>query len=461
MLIDMPKRASDQDEPKGTVSLGANLMTKERDKFTPIVREYVGDVERTMGEEGIVITNLPASDGFSVGTARYLLIVLGEEEDDEYLREVSTVTHDYSNRKLSVSGDSSKFVYNEKFLKTSGLELDDVKKSTLVASINGNDVPIVYLKGVSYKGEVYEWTAKSNTKITVGRVKDIKLDISRQFDADLCEYYFQDTHRTVEYPISESTVIYSEIFSKIIKEIKGDVIRTYYRRIIDKKIFSFTEYEIDKKSDISTMQYVKSPFSYNFHIQKFQTFDKDSDSSKNPLKLTSFSSGDKFITELFDPSSEAEHMLSIRGRGGKASFIRGSHISISELNGPVLIEGTMFIANTKLNVLSGRTTIGELSVDGNLFVSAENIILSAEKSISEICDNRSSTVKGMCYFSSEDSIIMSVSKDNDSSTLYLSDELGLLISKTAIMYGEDTIYAFAKETGAFGAKKASFFGGNI
>ena len=473
MSIECPEEGSSGSSatgaPLGISSTHTFELNDDHDEFTPIIVEYKGDVEKAMSNDEVTIGKLPSGDGISVSKFVYLFMILNSDVD-KFSRNVSTVSHEYVNRKLSVDGGRGEdLTVNEKFKGVAGLSDDDLESFAIKGTIGGDDVAVVYLKGITIDGDIYEFNSGKSIRMHNSDKKSIELGYSKTYNAGRAEHYFQDNVRTIQHPISEDTLIYKEIFGLYINEIKGDTYNHSYRGIVNTLINTETIYEVDPSSDIETFDYVDSPVA----VRKFTTFnemfEENNDLSLDPYKLSFFNTNEKQITFSMNPASNFEYSCNTSNGNNSSVFMYGSGGFVYEAkNGFTNMISRFFHEKSDFNVFEGPSSFEEIIVDGNMFVTATNIILNAEDYIVHDAnsffgayeESMYASYKKFFYVASEaDTIIDSSGRAKEKPMLYMSDSVSYLSGDTTVVYGGDAAYAFAVENAAFGAKVASFFGG--
>jgi hypothetical protein len=453
--------------PLGKVSLCAFEYGGPQKAFE-VVREYMGDVNNIMKDDEFKIFSLPGTKEIKIEEAVYLFAVI-DRNADKYTMDRDIVSHTYINRKLEVNGGGTgSGAMHTEFMTAAKLDPTVLKSSAILGTVGGAKVAITYLKIITLGGDVYEHSAGKSVTVEHDS-KYIAKGRCETYKAGLTTNYFQDTMRNVQYPISEDTIVYNETFGTVIDEKKGLKVEQCYRENIGNYINSQVKYEVDKSSDIETIDYTDSPVIVRKRLTNVTMYEEHDEIDNDAFKLDIVSTDKKNIISGLFSGSGFEFTNYVSGGKKDARFMHGTYgLDYMSKDGYTSMESRIFRKKADYNLYDGVTVFKDLFIDGRLNVVGSDIVFNAEEYLVLTAKNLYTIVDGACYTEYKDYFYVTSNADgvNDdgvskqNSVLYLSDFTSYLAGDFSIIYGSDTIYAFAKENGAFGAKTATFYGSN-
>jgi len=426
--------------------------------------EYRGNVSKALSDASIEIQGITGNPKSSIYDSVYALIVFGDDIDD-FKVETKSASHTYIHRELKVigGGGSDERVVHNRLAAEAGINDDSMNYRCIVARVGGEVTPIVYMKYITRNGDVYEFNAGEKILFSEEE-KSINVKEKTVIELGFTRTLFQTDHFFNQYPTSESTSFYTEIYGTKIDELKGDHYVHEYRYLNNLYINSSTIYEIDESSSIKTFEYVDSPIKSTANSILFEEFTGNSDIGvSKPVKSAIYSddSGNT-AEESVMVGSGTEFMYSATNGKYTSIVYNGSSGFVSINDGYDVIQSKILTVDSDFSYFSGTTSMNSLIVDGDIYVSAKNIVFRAKESL-YIGGRFVSGESDMFSFTFNDNFVVSYSgvdieTDKQSPILFMSSDTAYIAAEQAVVYGGDTIYGFADNFAAFGADKSIFFG---
>ncbi len=465
------------DEPEPGETIGVHVQTvfeiegkgNDREAFE-IFKEYKGNVRSGLKEDNITIPKFPGSI-ITVSDLVYLMVII-DVDVSKYEQSVSEVTHSYIKRKLEIQGGKSTDVLlNSAFSGKDGLNLteEDMKSRAIVAKKDSVDVAVVYVKGVSRTGDVYEFSAGEACSVH-SEPKNISIKERKDFMMSDYTQSFQGNYSRVQFPIMEDSVIRKEDFGTNIVEIKGIANHNFYKETIFKKINTTTIYEVLPDTDIETMEFKSSPIIVTDTNNMNIIVKKHSDIDKNVMATTNLTNDGVSTVLVLDAENESKVQI-VTNKGAENSVLYiGNKGFITETKGVSVHRAKTLYIESGNNVMRGMLTLLDgINIMGDFFINAENIFMIAKSQFGIIGENvyidgkKSITAVYKDYFiiSSDNEEINSEGEPRMASMLWMNKFNTYIQSDGTQIYGKEFINAFGNGNGAFGAETATFFGGII
>ncbi len=445
-----------------------NVYDRRDDVFFQTVREYKGNVSKAMSDEKLSINDIYPSEAASlISTAVYMFIVLDYEKDD-YDFKVSEVNHKYQNRTLEIIGSAkdADLLIHSKLKKKLKLTDKFLENKALLATIDGDDYPITYLKIITQKGDKYEYIVGDNFDIIRG--KDVSLSIGPKrenyFLGDKYEYV-QGNINEQHYPVKLDSYHKYEYFGKSINIYKGDFKATYFRRQMNKMIFTMDEYEVDEKSGIETMRRLDSPM--NIETMQARTTDfKDMKLAGSKIfDIQTIKDEDGIVTIMKDGTT-IPFSVEMNKAGNKTSLMLMDESFMVEAKKNTNIKSENIMLDSKQTVTEGKLFVNDgLYVKGVYIVDAEDIIMLAKNyfmvDANNIMLNSHSGIQMLfsdSFYAQSTATFDGNNADHVATGIQLTSNSFQAQADSVTIFGEENVSVTAKDTASFGAERTYIFG---
>ncbi len=452
----------------GFVSEKIHKLDEERENAFEIIREYRGDVAAAMGLDEFTIDGFPGAEKLNISSIASLFVIL-DEDVAKYKRDSKIVSNEYINRELKVP-EGSNTATNKKLAGRSKMPTDFFDSYAISGKSGSMDVAIVYLKAISYNGDVYEFNAGERTEI---KTENRNIYIGKNSDINFGEYekLFQNDYSSIQYPASEGTIIRTENYAQIITDIKGEQIKNSYKEVKEKKINTRTEYEIDTASGIETKEVRESPVTETVSQTTSLRMEKHKDATSSEVHSNEhFTNGDDKMSIIRNPKSSSALIMSVSNGQNNDNFNFGnSGLSVSVKDGNIMMETKALNVKSKQSVFSGKTLFSDgIFVKGDFVIEAKNIFMRASAAFFVDCENFIVDSKHEVYIQYDDYFFISSTREEvdsenkprHNSYIYLNPFDIYLDGETTQMHAAKSVNAFSDEYGYFGAaKRATFYKG--
>ena len=441
---------------------------KEDEDFFDSVFEYRGNVAKGLSADGISIDGyIPEKGSSVVDKAIYLMLII-DVEPEEYEHEPANIDHEYKNRKLKVigGGTSEKQVHSKLKNKVS-LGSGYMKSRAPIATIDNDKFPVVYIKAITRKGDVYEFNAGDRLDTSSGDTSKVNLGKRDEiFSFGDAFHYAQKNVTFQHYPVNESSVLKNEFFGTTINNHKGDFVEKHFRREISNKIVTITEYDVDKKSDLDTLQRIKSPMVSEEFQTRSTDFKKTDQAVKTPIGDSVRMTDDGVTTTIHsDVSNSPLQVVFTKGGVRSTLAMSDSHISMEAKLG-VQVKAKQILLDSDSTSATGMfSMLDGLYIKGNFYLNADNIIMDAKEYFVVNATNSYFQIEesigmifGETFYAQSFGAYTGDTKDHVTPGLFINDTSVNAQADDVTLYGGNSLTAVAKETATYGAKHASIFG---
>ena len=459
----------DKSSKAGAVKIVAHEKDDE-DMLFGFVREYRGDVQKSLSDENISIDyNTVPGDSSFFSEAAYCMIVLDSEIND-YVTESKVTTHTYKNRKLTVNnpeGENEKSFHKE-LLKKAQVDEASVKSLAIECEINGKVYPITYLKMIGRKGDVYEFTA--GKKIDVYTSSE-NINLGDRSDFVFGDYSFssQKNVSTSHYPVKDDTSNMYEFFGTTLRNMKGKSKEQYYKELHSTAINTIYIHEVDKASGIATVDYTESPIitgKYQVAMMEYANV-KDSGASLLGEQKRIVEGESTTESQLTVGSSAFRIMSTNKGEDSTIGIGSGGAEFTTPQN--MRIGSSTLLIDTDFSQFSGKAIFqGGIHVEKDFYIAADNIhlvakemiYLNAKKIYSEALESFVVSYReDFQAFSSK--IVIENNRTLMNSGIFLRATTAHIQGEVVNAYGGDSITVSALKFATFGAENTTIFGANL
>lgn len=441
---------------------------KKNGEYFDTLREYRGNVKKALSDDDVEIHGYTPDDAEKIVNDAVLLTIVLDYTHEKYERPVSSVSHEYKNRELKViGGDSDDTRLHSKLKGKAKIGASFEKSRAIFAKVAGEDFPVVYLKAVSKTGDVYEFNAGSNIRVSMGDTYSLNAgEKSDSYFIGNKNDYIQEGVNLSHYPVSEKASSKYEYFGTNIVDYKGDVISSHHRKLIEKKIFTHTEYEVDKKANIETLQKIISPVIVETIQTRNTSFKKiDNSIGNEPSDRKVIIDNNRKTDIISDAGGSPFVVLHTNKAHSSELALRSKTISMTTPD-QIILKSKLSLNESNSILMNGRFMLdGEMSVIGNLFITADNIVFNAKDYFVVAAESSIFQIEKSIGFTFAESLYMqntgtSVGDDKDhiKSAFSISETSLTAQADSVNIYASKDLIAVANKRAMYGAERASIFG---
>ena len=462
-------------EPEGGEEIGVKkdsvfkIVGESDEGYTEVkevIIEYKGGVKKGMVDDKITIKQIPGGT-LTVTDPVYMMIVI-DPDTEKYKIDATEVSHTYINRELNIDGATGDVTINTGVKNSGGMRIDkrDFEYNAIIVDHDGVEKAVTYMKVIGIGGDVFEFSSGKRTEITSEAVK-LNTKKSTSIYLGNTTEYFQKNKRTVQFPVVKNTVIQMEHFGSDILSSKGDAIYKFYRHGIFTYLNTYSVHEVDQQSGIKTVEYVSSPVVYKDGTFEAVTLSKNSKLDGVSVRLSHSLSIENVSTSI---SMEPGRLVTELRSGSKsADMMLSPDLYLVKTSGQLYLGGERFMLDTKGNAVNGLLTLFDgLHVEGDFFISAKSIFMSAKEFIgldaSSVFVKSSKTIymqyKDAFGVFSDNHELDAERKNKVPAMIWMNKFNSYIQSDGTQVYGRKFLYSFSSGNAAFGGKPAVFFGGS-
>lgn len=413
-----------------------------------VVHKLSGDIytaTQSLGINSITIMGIPLTFANFIS-----LEVILDENLEEYKTSTTFVSHSYVNRKVKIHGNKRATRVVNQYLKGEVGIGDKGEYRSGIATIGEEVYPVVYVRGISKKGDIYEFSAGEKHIVTTEE-SIIRLGDRKEVSLGHSTIKHQRGEIKQHFPISENDASSLEYYGSTTHMYKGKVFSSIDDRSHNVRINETCIFEEDKESGIPTNYTVISP--------KIVTSTVD----YSVLPSSEYSSD--FSPKLFFSSTgETQDILSItpNGRGlmfdsidkdKKTSLVVSSNYAEVVTSGQMRIKGKTLAVDNELSVFNGVVMLNEglrakkifeLETDNIILNAKENFYMKAKIFNATFDTGVISYLDRLVWYATEGEINKESKLQKQGSIIEMLPSSIILSSEQSTLYGKETVVVAAE-----------------